>query len=148
MSYPVDDVCVPSSSRRVLYCSRLVEERRPKEKQDINNFVSVDGAWFIFHFLTFAIPVLETFYLSDSLISVLVPVAGRNGLNTNPDLLIAMVMAALTLLISSFAVCSCIFIISSQRNETYFWVFWHIFFSSPSCRWPAWFATVDSFYSC
>lgn len=63
---------------------------------------TIDGGWLLLHFFSFAVPILQTLYLSDSVIALLVPISGRNGIHSNPDLLVAMVTVAFGLLIAAF----------------------------------------------
>ena len=66
--------------------------------------VGADGAWCVVHCATLAPAGVQTLYLCDALLAVLVPVAGRSGADANPDVGVAVVTAAFALLLTVFTV--------------------------------------------
>jgi len=85
-----------------------------------------DVLWLFLHFISLAVPVTQTFYIGDSFISTLVPIAARSGFDSNPEIGISLLTTALTLLLMSFLF-SLMSIIQNPRRIVIFLLVSHVF---------------------
>lgn len=63
--------------------------------------------WQYIYFIFQTLPTVFTFYLTKIIFSIFIPIIGRSGAGSNPELLIGMVALFMTLLITSFFVSIC-----------------------------------------